>query len=93
MSGSHAHSAQLGEALAVDLDTAALQRRRAALKDLSHMVEQPRCREQHVRRLRALDAVHEKSRIVMSLRLRFLKPVVSSVPVLRHTVATEIELP
>ena len=72
VSGSHAHPTQLGEALAVDLDTIALRRRSAALKDLSHVVEQPRCREQNVRRLLPLDAVHEKSRIVVPLRLCFL---------------------
>ena len=92
VSGGDAHPAQLGKAFAVDLDAAALRRRRAALKDLSHVVEQPRCREQNVRRLRSLDAIHEKSCIVMSLRLRFLEPVVGSVLVLRHAVAAEIEL-
>ena len=61
------------------------------MKNLSQMVEQPRCREQTVRRLLPLDTVHEKSCIVVSLRLRFLKPVVGSILVLRHTVAAEIE--
>ena len=91
VSGSHAHPAQLGKAFAVDLGTAALRRRCAALKDLSHVVEQPRCREQNVRRLRSLNAIHEKSCIVVPLRLRFLKPVVGSILVLRHAVAAEIE--
>ena len=93
MSGSHTHPTQLGEPLAVDLDAAVLRRRCAALKDLSHVVEQPRRREQNVRRLRSLGAVQEKSGIVVSLRLRFLKPVVGSILVLRHAVAAEIELP
>ena len=34
VSGSHTHPTQLGEALAVDLDTAALRRRRAALEKI-----------------------------------------------------------
>ena len=91
-SGSHTHPTQLGEALAVDLDTAALRRRRIGLKKLSQMVEQSSRREQNVRRLRSLNAVHEKSCIVVSLRLRFLKPVVGSVLVLRHAVTAETEL-
>lgn len=91
VSGSHAHSAQLGEAFAVDLNAAVLRSRRAVLKNLSHVIEQPCCREQNVRQLLPLDAVHEKSRILMSLRLRFLKPVVGSVLVLWHAVAAEIE--
>ena len=64
VSGGDTHSAQLGKAFAVDLDAVALRRRRAALKNLSHVVEQPRCREQNVRRFRTLDAVYEKSCIV-----------------------------
>ena len=92
VSGSHAHPPQLGEPLAVNLDATALRRGRTALKDFPHVIEQPCRREQNVRRLRSLNAIHEKSCIVMSLRLRFLKPVVGSVLVLRHAVAAETEL-
>ena len=92
VSGGDTHPAQLGKAFAVDLNAAVLRRRSASLKDLSHVIEQPRCREQYVRRLRPLNAVQEKSRIIVTLRMGFLKPVAGSIPVLRHAVAAEIEL-
>ena len=61
VSGGDTHPAQLGKAFAVDLNATVLRCRRAALKNLSYVVEQPRCRKQNVRRLWSLDAVQEKT--------------------------------